>query len=507
MLTNIQQAAQNGGNIFDMQLRAAFYARVSTDKDAQINSLENQVDFFNEYISKNKNWLFSGSYIDEGISGTGTKNRDSFMLMINHARQNKFDLILTKEISRFSRNTLDSIKYTRELLSYGVGVYFLSDNVNTFLPDAELRLTIMASIAQDEVRRISERVKFGLERAVENGKVLGQDNTYGYKKSNGRLYIDESESYAVMRIFELYTRDDIGLKRLAYKLEGEGIVSKTGKPFSFATLQGIIKNPKYKGFYCGKKYSVNNYRDKKIIRMDKSDWVMYKDESIPAIVTPEIWDTANKILSSRGEKLKEHAKDCQSRYAYSGKIICECHNESYHRSVYKSGKEVWNCRLYRLKGKTNGCDNPTVHSSKIDSILTGIFNEKFNSMDICSELHKLYLQTDNSKNTNRKYERELMGLKMKKDKLLELVLLNLIGNDEFKEKNNKLSNEIKSYETRIKKADVVNVEVSCIYALLNHEIIDRDIISCILEKALVVKKDKAMLRIITKTGEKREVQL
>ena len=148
---------RKGKTIYDMPLRVVYYARVSTDKDDQLNSLENQQNYFEEMIMENKNWVFCGGYIDEGISGTAVKNRDKFLKMIEDATLGKIDMIVTKEISRFSRNTLDSIKYTRELLSYGVAVLFVNDNINTVMPDSELRLTIMASMAQDEIRRLSGR--------------------------------------------------------------------------------------------------------------------------------------------------------------------------------------------------------------------------------------------------------------------------------------------------------------------------------------------------------------
>ena len=157
---------RKGKTIYDMNLRVGYYARVSTDKDDQLNSLENQQKYFEEMIMENKNWTLTRGYIDEGISGTAVKNRDSFLKMIEDATIGKVDLILTKEISRFSRNTVDSIKYTEYLLKNGVIVYFLSDNLNTIQEDSEFRLTIMSSLAQDEVRKLSERVKFGLNRMV-----------------------------------------------------------------------------------------------------------------------------------------------------------------------------------------------------------------------------------------------------------------------------------------------------------------------------------------------------
>ena len=175
---------RKGKTIYDMNLKVAYYGRVSTDKDDQLNSLENQQNYFEDMIKENSNWIFTRGYIDEGISGTAVKNRDSFLKMIEDATLGKIDLILTKEISRFSRNTVDSIKYTEYLLKQGVIVYFLSDNLNTIQEDAEFRLTIMSSMAQDEVRKLSERVKFGINRMIKDRKLIG-GNLTGYYKKNG----------------------------------------------------------------------------------------------------------------------------------------------------------------------------------------------------------------------------------------------------------------------------------------------------------------------------------
>ena len=195
----LDEMQAQGLSIFDTELAVAYYARVSTDKDEQINSLGNQKRYFEDYIAANPRWTFAGGYVDEGISGTSVEGREQFLKMIEDAKRGRFDLIVTKEISRFARNTLDSLRYTRELLRCGVGVYFQNDNINTFDKDAELRLTIMSSIAQDEVRKLSERTRFGFKRAQENSVLLGQNNLFGYNKVDGRLEIVEPEAAVVPR--------------------------------------------------------------------------------------------------------------------------------------------------------------------------------------------------------------------------------------------------------------------------------------------------------------------
>lgn len=297
----IREQLQQGKSIFDLNLRVAYYARVSTEKEEQINSLENQISFFEEYIAKNKHWIKVSGYVDEGISGTTSLKRENFMKMIDDAKNKKFDLIVTKEVSRFSRDTIDSLFYTRKLLSYNVCVYFIADNIITASPDGELRLTIMSSMAQDEVRKISERTKFGFKRAIEKGVVLGTNNIWGYKKDKGKLVIDEAEAPLVKMIFDIYANDrKIGLKKLSNFLMEQGYYNHNGKAIHQNTLKRIIQNPKYKGYYTGGLSTVIDYRSKKRNFNERDKWKIYKDyEKVPPIVSEELWEKANKKLIKR----------------------------------------------------------------------------------------------------------------------------------------------------------------------------------------------------------------
>jgi len=173
-------------NDSNKKIKVCAYCRVSTDDYDQKNSLNVQKTFFENYFECNENWINVGIFADEGISGTSLEKRDEFNKMIALAKNGGIDIIITKEVSRFSRDTIDSLLYTRKLLEYDVCVYFTSDNIITASNDGELRLTIMSSMAQDEVRKISERTKFGFKRALEKGTVLGTDNIWGYKKDKGK---------------------------------------------------------------------------------------------------------------------------------------------------------------------------------------------------------------------------------------------------------------------------------------------------------------------------------
>lgn len=448
-----------GRSIFEMEIAVAYYARVSTDKDEQLNSLYNQQRFYEEFIRSNPKWTFAGGYVDEGISGTSVAKREQFLKMIEDAKRGKFDLIITKEISRFARNTLDSIRYTRELLRHGVGVFFQNDNINTFDKDAELRLTIMSSIAQDEVRKLSERTRFGFKRAQENSVLLGQNNLFGYNKIDGRLEIVEREAAVVREVFERYVAGEMGLRAIANELDSRGIVGKQGKALTYSTLYGMIRNPKYKGFYAGRRYATRDYRDGRTYRLDADKWIVHEDEKVPAIVPEPLWEAANRLLTERGKTMKQHAQASQNRYAYSGKLICAKHGTTFHRHVYKSKRrgevECWNCKLYRLKGKQGGCNSPTIYSSELDRVLSRVFERV---VDEKSEAMQEYIQNLKDFAAQQDYgaERERLmqqidGLTAKKEKLLELTLDGALSHEEFKRRNEQYNEQLRELEQQYSK--------------------------------------------------------
>lgn len=504
----LDEMQAQGRSIFDTELAVAYYARVSTDKDEQINSLGNQKRYFEDYIAANPHWTFAGGYVDEGISGTSVEGREQFLQMIEDAKRGRFDLIVTKEISRFARNTLDSLRYTRELLRCGVGVYFQNDNINTFDKDAELRLTIMSSIAQDEVRKLSERTRFGFKRAQENSVLLGQNNLFGYNKVDGRLEIVEPEAAVVREVFERYAAGDLGLRAIANDLDSRGVRGRQGKPLTYSTLYGMIRNPKYKGCYAGRRYASRDYRDKRSYRLSADKWLVHKDDRVPAIVPEALWEQANRLLASRGKTMKAHAQASQNRYAYSGKLICARHGTTFHRHVYKSKSrgeaECWNCKLYREKGKTGGCNSPTVYSHELDRILERVFEQITDErsaavQEYIDNLRAFAAQQDNAP-ALAQVEQEIETVTKRKDKLLDLALAGALSNDEFKQRNEtcneqlaaleqqrtELQNADKTLEERIRRVENLRRiieerwQMSCGFsremskALVDHIIVDSD---------------------------------
>lgn len=454
----IRQALSAGKTIYDLPLRVTYYARVSTDKDAQLHSLSAQVSYYSGFIQKNQHWTFVEGYIDEGISGTSVSRRENFLRMIEDAKAHRFDFIVTKEISRFSRNTLDSIRYTQELLACGVGVLFQSDNINTLLPDAELRLTIMSSIAQDEVRKISERVRFGFKRAIENGVVLGSSRIWGYRKQEGRLVIDEEEAKIVRLIFDLYANQLLGIRGVAARLSELGYQNSSGNSFSFSTIRGILSNPKYKGWYCGGKTSKVDYKLKAVKQFAPEEWLTYRDEeAVPAIVPEELWDRANDILARRSAKQSARDKSSyQNKYPYSGKILCGVHHVPYYRSLYRfktCEKEVWRCREYVKSGKS-GCTGPTLYTEELDSIMRQCLEEVLpDRTGFIREMVQLY----SGAGPSARLEGELAqkrksadALLKRKDKLLDLNVSGCISDGEFTLRNRRFNEELEALEAELK---------------------------------------------------------
>lgn len=287
----------------DAKLVAA-YCRVSTDKDAQANSFNAQKEYFKDYIARNPNLRLWGIFADRGISGTSTKGRVEFNNMIEYAKAKKFDMIITKEISRFARNTLDSIKYTRELKKIGIGVIFLNDGINTLDGDAELRLAIMSSIAQEESRRISQRVKWGQKRQMERGVVFGRC-MLGYDVKGGKMYINEEGAAIVRRIFSMFVNEGLGCHLIAKALMQEGLKTIRGSAnWSPAAIYKILRNEKYCGDLVQKKtYTPDYLSHNKKYNKGQEEFVIIHNHHAP-IVSRQTFNAADSILTNKNTRVK-----------------------------------------------------------------------------------------------------------------------------------------------------------------------------------------------------------
>lgn len=528
----IREELSRGKTIYDLPLRVTYYARVSSEKVEQKNSLENQIYYYPKFIKDVKNWTYVEGYVDEGISGASVLKRDDFLRMARDTKYNMFDLVLTKEISRFSRDTLDSISYAREFLQRGVGIFFENDNINTLYSDSELRLTIMASIAQDELRKLSERVRFGMKRAIEQRHILGNNVIYGFNKNKCTLEIDEEEAKFVKEVFSLYGTGKYGFKRLAKELYKNGYKSRKGNLLEPTTLTRMIRNPKYKGFYCTNTVARLDYKNKKQIKIPQEEWKVFEcKDKIPPIVSEELWNKCNQILKERSDSFRNKQEDksiFQNRYAFTSLIYCADHKElvPFHRVAgeKRANRPTWACYQY-IKEGLKSCQSPILVENELFDIIKNVIKKYIdNKAEILGDLLKRYEEI----NFNKSYEKDIKKLedkvkeiKQKKEKLLELVIIGYINNEEFAKRNDVFNEEIKQYESRIhliesKKTDID--EIKKYIDMLKEEISNElnfeknidEYIKLIVDKIVVNKIDgnrkRVNLKICFKLGESRDIE-
>ena len=319
----------------------AIYARVSTEHEAQISALGNQIQYYDDLFEKHPEWELYDRYIDEGITGTSVKKRKNFMRMMQDASKNKFDLIVTREVSRFARNTVDTLQQTRILRREGVEVYFTEDNIWTMNDeDGELRLTIMATLAQNESKKTSVRVKAGQMISFKNGVLYGNGNILGYDRIGKEYVVNELQARTVRRIFDLYL-DGNGVRKIQFVLEKEGHLTATGlTKWQPGNISRILRNP----FYCGtivyrKQFVPDFLEQKKINNFGEVDKVIVEGRHNP-IVTKEQFEKVQQILSSKSESV--HNKGCRgkkiSKDVWCRKMKCEC-GSSYNRVAWHKSSE------------------------------------------------------------------------------------------------------------------------------------------------------------------------
>ncbi len=438
-------------SIYDIPLRVTFYARVSSEKDEQLNSLDNQISYYRNFIKKNANWEFVDGYIDEGLSGMSTKKRENFHNMVNDAKSGLFDLVITKEITRFARNTLDSIQYTRELLSCGVGVFFQNDNINTLDEDSELRLTIMSGIAQDELRKLSSRIKFGHQEAIKKSVVLGNSRIFGYRKDNKRLVIDEKEAEMVRELFTLYATDKYSMKQLEDIFWSKGYRNNNGKKICHSTMSNTISNPKYKGYYVGNKVKIVDMFTKKQKFLPPEEWVMFKDETgeiVPAIVNEELWEQANAVLKRRSRDVKNRQNQCNHANLLTGKMYCTHCGRLYYRKDSKDRKgnmlSRWICSGKIANGAAS-CPSFTIYEEEIKEVLYDVFKDTAeDAKRIIEEYTSLYAEMTEKNASSADLKRlkdRLDLLSRKKSKLLEYNIAGQISDRDFIEMNRQITKE------------------------------------------------------------------
>lgn len=306
------------------QRRIVYYGRVSTEHEAQLEALEKQMQWYEDQTKYHPNWTVVGKYIDEGITGTLAKKRPSFMKMIEDAKQRKFDLIVTREVCRFARNTVDTLVLTRELKNYGVEVYFVSDNIWTMDGDGELRLTIMATLAQEESRKISERVRAGQAVSRENGVLFGNGNIIGYDRVGSTYVINPEQAATIRTIFELYSQG-LGQMKIVNELTRRGCKDGNGNvKWSCIKISRILRNATYMGYLCYNKSKVNNFLEKGELRIWMRILLSLRKATLSRLyrrlygISAKISGTAGFanikcLLGRNADEAQESLKTCGSR--------------------------------------------------------------------------------------------------------------------------------------------------------------------------------------------------
>ena len=425
--------------------KVAAYCRVSTDNEDQANSFESQQRYFRQYIERNPDWELYEVFADEGISGTNTKKRKEFNRMIACAKNGDFDLIVTKEISRFARNTLDSIFYTRDLKKHGVGVIFLNDNINTLDGDAELRLAIMSSIAQEESRKTSERVKWGQKRQMEQGVVFGR-SMLGYDVKDGKMTINEDGAKIVRLIFHKFVDEGKGTHVIARELREEGIEPMRVKEWQNTVILRVIRNEKYCGDLVQKKtYTPDFLSHEKKYNRGQEEFVIIKDHHEP-IISRELFDKANRILDAKSLSQEGKAKH-SNRYPFSGKIKCGRCGASY-VARYKTRKDgsrykAWRCYEAANHGRPHidkagnqvGCSGESIRNEDAIYLLYLVCRElKINRQKVVDNLTKTIdavMRIDLTGTSTSALSEKIEEAKKKRTGLIDLYTSGDIDKTEF----------------------------------------------------------------------------
>ena len=328
-------------------LRVCAYARVSSGKDAMLHSLSAQVSYYNSLIQSHAGWLYCGVFSDEAITGTKSQ-RDGFQRMLASCRAGEIDLIITKSISRFARNTVTLLETVRELKSLGVDVFFEEQNIHSMSGDGELMLTILASFAQEESKSVSDNCKWRIRKDFSEGKPMNLPLLYGYRREKGRIVIDEQEAETVRFIFHSCL-NGMGKGRITEALREKGVPCRLGGEWQSETVGGILKNEKYTGDALLQKTYIENHLTKRKCFNRGELPQYYAENTHPAIIDHETYEKVQTLIAERREKTNVQ-KDVAARYPFSGRIVCGCCGAHYHRRTNLT-RITWQCVTYLRRGK------------------------------------------------------------------------------------------------------------------------------------------------------------
>lgn len=468
-------------------IKVASYCRVSTDKDDQANSFESQQRYFRAYIDQQPEWELYQVYADEGITGTSTKKRAAFNQMIADARMGKFELILTKEVSRFSRNILDTIAYTRELKALGVGVLFLNDGISTLEPDAELRLSIMGSIAQEESRKTSSRVKWGQTRRMEQGVVFGR-SLLGYDVKDGRLTVNPEGAELVRLIFHKYGVEKKGTTVIARELREAGYrTHRGGIRWNGSCIVKLLKNEKYVGDLIQKKTITPDYlTHAKKANHGEEELVIIRDHH-PPIIDRELWDVVQEELKKRNRNGALGAGH-SNRYIFSGKIKCgECGASFVSRQRKRKDGSLsrrWSCYSAVNEGGIHvdpqgnrvGCDVRMALRDEVamDMLRQALRTLRLDSGGLIDSVTAIALEAIRAGEQSGGERRESLELRLeqlnrKREAALDAFFSRDITREEMRRMTGRYDQEAAELRERLSRAGV-RPEISCAKAALRDDI-------------------------------------
>ncbi len=459
--------------------KVAIYGRVSTEHEAQLSALENQLQWYDNQVKYHPNWSVCERYIDEGITGTQAKKRPAFLRMIEDARNGKFDLIVTREVCRFARNVVDTLVVTRELKGIGVEVFFIDDNIWTMDGDGELRLSLMATLAQEESRKTSERVKAGQKISRDNGVLYGNGNILGYDRVGDTYIINEEQAETVRIIFDLYLQG-YGSMRIAKMLTEQKRKTASGiVKWNVSNIMRAIKNATYTGMKCYNKSRSNNFLEqKRINNLDMSTYE-YVEGDFPAIVSQEVWDKAQKIRESRmkpsvvSTTKTTHSKR-DSKDIWVNKLRCSC-GSSFRKDKWHTkldGKISYGYQCYNqinngnkkkreaLGLDTEGyCDIKMITDWKLDfmakELLEHLWQDRKASVIIAVDLIKRYYKDERLSEN----QHDAVSIKAKIDKaqtrLTNLIAMRADGElskEEYQTMRKPIDAEIQQLQERLNQA-------------------------------------------------------
>ena len=513
------------------------YARVSTDSEEQLTSYSSQINHYTNYIKGNPDWEFAGVYADEGISGTQVKKRTEFMRMIDDALNGKIDIIIAKSISRFARNTLDTLKYVRLLREHNVDVYFEKENIHTLELDSEMFLTLYSAFAQAESESTSQNVKMGMRAKMKRGEMNGIARIYGYiwNKETKELEINDEQAKIVRQVFNWYINGK-GTQAIARLLNEKGILTYTGKRWTSSRIRNMIINEKYVGDLISQKWYIENPISHRAVQnFGEKEKYYVKDHHIP-MITRDVWNKAQEIYEKRSSKVipegSKHPTNYSKRYPFSSKITCGFCGTTYvrrHGSKKKDGTipYYWMC-YQRVYDKKDCKDSRYIREDILERMFIEIYN------NIVKNKHKtkeLLLNTIKNVINDNDYQKSINEIESNKkilqDKLLKLVDMRLDNSitkevydlkeaeiktkfsnlDEELKELQKLNDDNKNISTKIKEIEKI-INVPCTLTEFDENTFENFVEKIVVGEVLQNgEKDPNVIRFILKTGSEFKIAL